>query len=296
MGNNTNILSYKQYEQAYLRRNPDKAPLYQKPDVNIWSYLALLAILTGVNFMSAAHTIPVLQKFFIVPPFVSAMVGVAGFLGIEGAILYLMARGQRGIWEYLVIILATIAAIVSNLYGTFEAIDINIVARGVSTVSNEAIGFIGMVIGLFVPLVNIAAGEVFHKLNIERSLQVEQANKEYAIQLSELRSRVEGQYKRYLRKQGITDLATQEAYLRGDEDEIISQVIADNPNTDITTPTSPSLNNPKTKAEEIAVTIIEERQKGNDLFENNNYDTLAELFGTSKSTISKAKKIVEGQN
>lgn len=294
------ILSYSLYEQAYLRRNPDKAPVYNAPDINLWSYLALLAILTGINLMSAAHTIPVLQQFFVVPPLVSSLVGVSGFLGIEGAILFLMARNRRGLWEYLVIILATVAAIVSNLFGTFEAIDKNILSQGVTTVSNEALTFVGVVVGLFVPLVNIAAGEVFHKLQIERSQQVEQANKDYAVELSTLRSKVEGQYKRYLKKMGITDLATQEAYLRGDVEEDLSsddlsQVIADNPsesNQNFTSDVIISNNNSNlSKAEEVALQMQEMIDKGVNLSELT-YDDLTTRFDTSRTTIAKAKKLV----
>ncbi len=192
-----NTLQFSQYKKAWLAQRPDTIPKRNNSAKVAWVKLLFMGIaLVAINIVSGSHTIPtVANTIHSASIELRTIVGIAGFLSIEFTLFLMMIAPVPGNTRRLVIFLALLAAIVANLYSTTKAI---------SGDDNWTL-IVGVVLGLFGPLANVAFGEVFrHEFDSTAAANTER-EKVYQDAVSALNSTIRGQYTQYLKKCGITD-------------------------------------------------------------------------------------------
>lgn len=193
--------TYSEFETAYAKRNPDLVPIKQTPSVPLTALLILSFVFAATNVLSAGHTIPSIQKFYDVSSMVSGFIGVAGFIGIEASLVFLMSRPSRGSWEWSAIAAAFTTALTINLYSTFEVVQGSILLLGVALIT-----------GSFPPLMNLALGEILHRTQKERHKTLIKAEADYLEDLGRYRNRAWSAYEEYLKRVGLTSREKREAF------------------------------------------------------------------------------------
>lgn len=303
-----NIIEFSDFKKRYKRKNPHRVP--KEVDTGrSWVPLVMLSVvLLMVNILSAGHTVVIIQKFYSdMPPWVTAVISFAGFIGIEGTIVYFMASEDRSRWEKGSILIAFIAACSTNLYGVFEVVE---------TGESVALVAIALILGLFPPIANIGIGEVYHKKSVERRKRIREAEREYAEMDAQLNQAVENAYRTLLKKQGVGYVGATQLILGMDLDPDVEEAIEEEEEEEeekkgdpegqgskvLPSPTKPRKKKSRKKtsssagvsAEKVAELI----EKGDleDLTWSQMQDKVEELTGgrPSTATISKAKKQVEG--
>lgn len=226
------IISFPVFRENYIKRNPDKIPVQgQYPDKPIrgkaeigrLTIAFVIFCLIAVNILSASHTIPFIQGLYELGDVLEAVVGLSGFLAIEGFVVLLMTQNKRSKMMWAVIALGFFSALFANLYETF-----NIFTSGVDTVywTTYVIAFL---FGLFAPAGNLIGGEVLHSLSKERREQddnlkleyntalalykdsVQQIDLQFAEATSKFNTLVATQYKNYCKK-NYKDLSDDDIY------------------------------------------------------------------------------------
>lgn len=212
-----NILAYNNFRQTWLTARPNAVPKKRAgAHVSRAKLIAMAIALVAINIVSGSHTIPtVAATIHSNDSTIQFIVGIAGFLSIEFTLFLMMLIPVSGKIRKLVVLLALSAAIVANLYSTTQAI------------SNDYWTLIvGVVIGLFGPLANVAFGEVFrHEFDATRQAN-EQVDSEYRQALTDLDNTIRAQYTRYLKGYGITDPTTIIQYISGTIEPPVSPEIA----------------------------------------------------------------------
>lgn len=205
----SNILPYLHFSKLYDQQRPHDVPRREKGATTSWfKVVAMLIGLIAVNIVSGSHTIPTIARTIASDSTaIQTIVGVAGFLAIEFNMFVLMLLNMDGWLKWAVIALSLLAAIASNLYSTMHAFS----AAG----GDEFTTIIGVVLGLFAPLANLAAGETFRKM-FDEVAEKNSANEDiYRGRLSDWDKIKRGQYTLYLKKHGITDPALIMQYAAG---------------------------------------------------------------------------------
>lgn len=261
------ILSVKEFSEIYARRHPEQIPSRSKGSERNWFLLAVLFIaLLAVNILSGAHTIPVIQSFY--PDSVGntlTLIGVSGFIGIEGFMFLMMAREKRTIWAWLVIVFSFAAALAANL------------SKTLAVASDPLIGFL---LGAFAPLSNLSGGEVFREERLRVKRENGENEREYQEKLGEYQRNMERAYRAYLTRVGVAGEEEKALFLSGREGEIEEREREVSPEIKKSLPLSKS-------GRELA-----ERMR-RDGTENESYSQLNTRYGASNNTISAARKILK---
>lgn len=264
------VISLKEFERAFEKSTTK--PVRERSASPVTSLIIITLILLAVNMLSGAHTIPIIQQFYTFEnPQLLKLVGYMGFVGIEGTIVFFMSRHTRGVWEWVAIMLALITALASNLYSTSIAVD-----------QKALSALIGYVMGVFAPMANLAIGEVYHKLSIERARDLATKEKTYREALENYYRRRNQAYRQHLSRVGIKAEADKMALLSGIDVEVANSLVLPEPEIKV----APDNKTPKINAQELA-----ERMKVDDT-QNKTYKELRELYGVSPNTIAKAKKLI----
>lgn len=204
-----NVLPYHQFSKAVDNQRPHDVPRRERGATTSWfKVLAMLIGLVAVNIVSGSHTIPTIAYTIASDSeTIRTIVGVAGFLAIEFNMFVLMLLNLRSYLKWIVIALSLTAAIASNLYSTMGAFS--------ATGGDGFTTIIGIVLGLFAPLANLAAGETFRNMFDEVAQRNSEAEARYQEALSNWDKVKRGQYTNYLKKLGITDPTLVMQYVAG---------------------------------------------------------------------------------
>lgn len=204
------ILSYNEFRRGWVAQRPNAVPKKDQNATVSWLKIVSMSVaLIAINIVSGSHTIPtVAATIKSDSAIIRSIVGVSGFLSIEFTLFLMMLIPVSSNVRRLVIFLALSAAIVANLYSTTQAIGVD----GWTLV-------VGIVIGLFGPLANVAFGEVFRHEFDRTAEQNSAIEAHYKEELVKLDSTIRSQYTTYLKKYGITDPT------------IVMQMLSDSTNT-----------------------------------------------------------------
>lgn len=150
-----------------------------------WVIMVALCFLSAA-VVSGAHTVPTIRDTIpdaIEEP-VDAIVSIMGFFAIEVTLfvaaymvgMYVHRRERANnktgslTFLYLMIGLATIVAVVANIYSSMTTLDATAALDGLR-------GVVGLVAGLSIPLIALMAGEVFARIAVEDSREQRRVNK-----------------------------------------------------------------------------------------------------------------------
>lgn len=219
--NGKKILTPLEYESGYRKNHPDKVPVKKviekrQASIDRNDYLLMFLVLLAINVMSGGHTIPTVASLYLDWEWWRFIIALAGFIGIEGALFILMARPERGNWAKFSIFVSFIAAILTNVYAVIA-----------HTVTGDLfLGGIGVLLGFIVPVANLAFGNEFHKLAVQRRQEEEAIKLEYndQLQIAEREfneaersfiDRWQQAYRHYLGRAGIKDQVEKDYILSG---------------------------------------------------------------------------------
>lgn len=219
--NGKNILTPEEYEKGYRQNHPDKVPVKKivepkQATINKNDYVLMFVVLLAINVMSGGHTIPTIASLYTDWEVGRFVIAVFGFLGIEGALFILMARPERGNWAKFSIFVSFIAAILTNVYAVIS----------LAETGNLFLGGIGVLLGFIVPVANLAFGNEFHKLAVQRQEEEQEIKSEYkndlAVADQEFREaernfieRWQTAYRNYLGRVGIKETTEKDYILSG---------------------------------------------------------------------------------
>lgn len=222
------LLSPEEYEQGYANKHPNKLPRRQEvvkrsPDVNRNTYLALIVVLLSINVLSGGHTIPTIASLYGDWYGGRFLIALAGFVGLEGALLFLMAQAEREEWEKRAILVAFTATIATN---AFAVASLSFTSTVASDVNTNVLKIIGIFIGVVVPILNLAFGEVMHRLAVKRNQQAIEIDAEHRQNLLNEENRFNDDlakyndswqkaYRAFLTRMGITNTEDREYVMSG---------------------------------------------------------------------------------
>ncbi len=286
----TKILNLAEYRHTWEQAHPHDVVVKRAPEgINWLAMVGVFISLLAVNFLSAAHTLPVVVQLVETDnqP-IKIAVAFAAFLGLEFMMLVLVAFGKDGRLRTALIILALIATTVSNLASTFAAL---------ATSEYGAGGVIvGIILGLFAPLANVGIGELYRQMTTKARNELTIVESEYQHALNVQDDKIRTQYNRYLTKIGITDPSEILAYMNGDnnvptEVKILVDSVPPKPEPKPTRVRAQTVGagarNNSRSAEWLAEQLLADEAT------NLTYAEIQARYGTSPSTISKAKKLLQ---
>lgn len=295
---------FRDFQRAWFESHPHERVIKVAVSRNNWgAILSIMAGLIAVNILSAAHTIPVIATTVSTDVIqVKIAVGVSAFFAVEFMMVIMMILNISHWLRYVVIGLALIVAIVANVVSTLQAVESGPYAAGGWVV--------GIVLGLFAPLANLAAGEMLRSIIKQAADRVTLANTNYEQAVKDLDTKIRGQYTTYLKRVGITD-PTQIMELMGNENNRVSfnveptssvvgnssdSVELENRSSGISSNTlgnvySNQPDNNSLGSKSSAATELAERIRS-DGAENLSYSDLQKKYGKSPNTIRKAKQLL----
>lgn len=220
-----NILPFHEFSKIYDQQRAIEYPKRVKSQgVSLWIIGMLIFGLLAVNILSGAHTISVIAKTVdIADTTVKNFVGISGFFAIEFIMFTFMLVPTNSWLRYVVIILSLIAAIASNVYSTQLAL---------ATQETPPPQLIAVVLGVFAPLANVSAGEVFRHLFNENRRAVRAVEAQFQEQLEKWGQKKRGAYTVYLKSQGVKDSTVALLLSSGNIDNNATITLSDNTVTD----------------------------------------------------------------
>lgn len=303
MKDSVKVISYPSFAARYDTQRAMFAPKKgQAKATSLWVSVALLVGLLAANVLSASHTIPTVR---ITIPYelgdtVRTLIAFSAFFAIDFMLVTLMIIPAAGKLRNTVLSLALTVAIVANVYSSMAAVGEN----------NLFASFIGLVLGLFAPLANLAIGELFRSINLKREQAIAEVEAQYLTDQHTWDVKRREMYGRYLTKLGITDKAqpTLRALLMSGEtvmDDLIDLTdLTEKPDTsDLSGATEvPAMDTPEppqkrtvtrvarktgnSKAEEIAKDLVSRRRI------DWTYAQIQETYQTSPNTAAKVRKLL----
>lgn len=271
-----NIRTRKEYREYFAHRHPDKVPVRKKVKQSAITYAVIIIILAAINVLSAGHTIPSIKLFYPIPDgLVLSAIGIAGFLGIEGVIVFLMSRPDRGGWEKFAIFLAFVAALTTNLFATVD--------RVVEMNGDGWLMIVGFIIGITPPAANLAFGEIFHKFSEEKDKMEAEADKDFQRQQGEFNKAVLSSYRRYLDKVGVEDEDLKVLFMSEDDEEVLEEALKKG------APTVEKVHKKEYSSAAIELAEKLDRDGTTDL----TYSEIRKQYGGSNSTIRAAKEFLD---
>jgi hypothetical protein len=171
-------MDYSDFRKQYIEQHPASVPIEEKElnEYPWWVKYATLATFIAVATVSAVHTIPTvwatIQVGSIITDDMRNGAALASFIGIEFTILlsaFLMAKGQ--FIAYTVMALASIVAIIANLYSSYKVL---------SSGGDSWAVVLSIVLGVSIPLIALFVGKQF--MDIHRADRVQEARSKKAFQ------------------------------------------------------------------------------------------------------------------
>lgn len=260
-------LDYSEFRKQYAERHPASVPQFELElnEYPKWVRYAVMVTFVSVAMVSGIHTVPTVYESITIDGIVTeqmrTVVSYASLFAIELGILlsaYLMAKGVKLAWG--VMIIASMVAILANLYSVFKAL------------GTEDVGVIpvAVALGIGAPMIALFTGKMF--VDIQRADRVQDAKARKVFKEASIAwdKEVDRAYKSYL-KDGQKDLPRPVESVR----------------TDITDgqPSGHGFTR-RTDAKDIVREHLEKNPQDNLM----SVRELANLLGVGKSTVSDAKR------
>lgn len=162
-------MDYGEFRKQYEEQHPASVPRleFELNEYPAWAKWATAAAFIAVSTVSAVHTVPTVWSTIevgeIITPFVRNMASIASLVGVELTILlsaFLMAKGQ--IIAYIVMVIASIVAIMANLYSSY---------KNLSDGGDEWAIAVSIVFGVGIPLIALFTGKM--AMDIQRANRVQ---------------------------------------------------------------------------------------------------------------------------
>lgn len=299
MTDSVKVISYSNFASHYDRQRSIFLPKKQEAKTTrLWVSAALLLGLVAANILSASHTIPTVST--TIPTEleqVKTFIAFSAFFAIDFMLVTLMVIPAAGKLRNTVLGLALTVAIVANVYSSMKTVG----------ATDPFASFIGLVLGLFAPLANLAIGELFRSINLKREAALQAVEEQYLADQNTWDTKRREAYGRYLSKLGITDKKqpTLRALLMSGEtvmDDLIdlSDIVEKD---DLSGATEvPAMDTPEppqkrtvtrvarktgnSKAEEIAKDLVSRRRI------DWTYAQIQETYQTSPNTAAKVRKLL----
>jgi len=174
-------------------KNTKHYPTKRKVGVSYVRLALLVMVFFAVNTLSGGHTFPTIQRFYpgIENALVLDIIGAAGFLGLEGVLVILMALEDRGAVAWIAIAFTFIATAAINMWASASAIQ-----------DNQPLEYLAVFVGLTIPAVNMAIGELVHRYFERLSETEEEADAEYKDKWDNKERLLQKAHNRYLDAHG----------------------------------------------------------------------------------------------
>lgn len=200
MPDKIHVRSYDEYKAHYDKTHTSEKPKRGVAEgFNYWLLAAVFIMLVAVNIVSGAHTVPTLYKNLevLIPADMRVGIAVAGFFAIEFPMLiFSFMEFQSGLRKWIVG-LALIAAIGANVYSSLSATNTD----GATPFTHA----ISILIGVIVPLVNVATGELLRHMMQDKKKREDNRDEVYNTKDREYEKKVRTDYNSYLSRMGIKD-------------------------------------------------------------------------------------------